>query len=129
MGHEKVKANTKLTVLALAGLFGGIANGLLGAGGGIIMTFALEAVMSEEEMPRRDIFANVIAATLPISVFSTVLYGIRGNLETEKFGVFVIPAVIGGIIGAYLLSRISTLHLKRIFSILVIWSGIYMVLK
>ena len=122
-------ASSDFPLLAAAGLSAGLANGLLGAGGGIIMTFALEAVMSEEEMPRRDIFANVIAATLPISVFSTVLYGIRGNLETENFGVFVIPAVIGGIIGAYLLSRISTLHLKRIFSILVIWSGIYMVLK
>lgn len=129
MGQEKVTSNTKLTMLALAGLFGGLANGLLGAGGGIIMTFVLERIMSEDEMPRRDIFANVIAATLPISVFSTIIYGIRGDLKTEKFGVFVIPAIIGGLIGAYLLSRISTLWLKRIFAALVIWSGIYMVLK
>ncbi len=129
MEREKIKARTKAIILGLGGLFGGLANGLLGAGGGIIMTFVLEMVMTEEEMPRRDIFANVIAATLPISMLSTVIYGVRGNIAIERFGVFVIPAVIGGLAGAYLLSRISTAWLKRIFAILVIWSGIYMIMR
>ncbi|MBQ8208691.1 MAG: sulfite exporter TauE/SafE family protein [Clostridia bacterium] len=129
MVKEKLKAKSKIAILALGGLFGGLANGLLGAGGGIIMTFVLERIMTEEEMPARDIFANVIAATLPISIFSTIIYGIRGDLQTDRFSIFVIPAVIGGLAGAYLLSRISTKWLKRIFAILVIWSGIYMVMK
>lgn len=129
MGQEKIKAKTKLTMLALGGLFGGLANGLLGAGGGIIMTLVLERIMSEEEMPRRDIFANVIAATLPISVFSTVVYAFRGELDTDRFGVFVVPAIVGGLVGAFLLSKISARWLKRIFGILVIWSGIYMIMK
>lgn len=129
MKTERISSGKKLAYLALGGLFGGLANGLLGAGGGIIMTFILEKIMSEEEMPRRDIFANVIAATLPISIFSAIIYGLRGDMRTERFGIFVIPAVAGGLIGAYLLSRISTLWLKRIFAFLVIWSGIYMVMK
>ena len=129
MGREKMRSNTKLILLALCGLFGGLANGLLGAGGGIIMTLVLERIMSEDEMPQRDIFANVIAATLPISVFSTVIYAFRGDLDTDRFGIFVIPAIVGGLAGAFLLSRISALWLKRIFGILVIWSGLYMMMK
>ena len=129
MIKQHIGTAEKMIILGLGGFFGGFANGLLGAGGGIIMTFVLEAIMSEEEMARRDIFANVIAATLPISLFSTIIYGIRGDLQIEKFGNFVIPAVAGGLAGAYLLSKISPTWLKRIFALLVIWSGIYMVIK
>ena len=129
MIKERIGASEKMFFLGLGGLLGGLANGLLGAGGGIIMTFALEAVMTEGEIARRDIFANVIAATLPISLFSTIIYGVRGDIRLEKFGIFVIPAVAGGLVGAYLLSKISPVWLKRIFALLVIWSGIYMVIK
>ena len=129
MVKEHINTTGKIFILALGGFFGGLANGLLGAGGGIIMTFVLEAVMDEAKMAKRDIFANVIAATLPISLFSTIIYGFRGDLRLDKFGNFVIPAIAGGFFGAYLLSKISPLWLKRIFALLVIWSGIYMVIK
>ncbi len=129
MIKERIGTAEKTLILALGGFFGGLANGLLGAGGGIIMTFVLEAVMSENEMARRDIFANVIAAALPISLFSTIIYGVRGDLSLHKFENFVIPAICGGLVGAYLLSKISPIWLKRIFALLVIWSGIYMVIK
>ena len=129
MIKHRISTSEKMFILGLGGFFGGLANGLLGAGGGIIMTFVLEAVMSESEMARRDIFANVIAATLPISLFSTIIYALRGNIKIEKFSIFVIPAVAGGLAGAYLLSKISPVWLKRIFALLVIWSGIYMVIK
>ncbi len=129
MEKEGMRAQGKMLLLIVGGFFGGLANGLLGAGGGIIMTFVLERVMDESEMPKRDIFANVIAATLPISVFSTIIYGVRGHIDVEKFGKFALPAVVGGLAGAYLLSKISTFWLKNIFAILVIWSGIYMILR
>ena len=50
MIKERIGASEKMFFLGLGGLLGGLANGLLGAGGGIIMTFALEAVMTEAEM-------------------------------------------------------------------------------
>ncbi len=128
MIKKKLGSNAKFTLLALGGLAGGLANGLLGAGGGIIMTFVLEKAM-EDEIERRDIFANVIAATLPISLLSTAIYAGKGNISSERFSVFVIPAIVGGLVGAFLLSRISTVWLKRIFALLVIWSGIYMVMR
>ncbi|MGN1048463.1 MAG: TSUP family transporter [Eubacteriales bacterium] len=129
MEKTGLKGNTKAILLGLGGLAGGIANGLLGAGGGIVMTFVLEYVFDENDLPRRDLFANVIAAALPISVVSAVIYTLRGDIEFDKFGAFALPAVIGGLAGALLLSRIKTSFLKRIFALLVIWSGIYMILK
>lgn len=129
MKKEKKSAMQKLAILGVGGFLGGIANGILGAGGGIIMTFVLERVMTEEEMARRDIFANVIAASLPISLFSVVAYGARGDLQIKNFEDFVIPALVGGLLGAYLLARINTKFLKRIFAAVVIWSGLYMMLR
>ncbi len=124
-----MNTRTAFALLAVGGLAGGIANGLLGAGGGIIITFVLERVLPESEMPRRDIFANVIAVSLPISVLSSVIYALHGNINADSFGKFVIPAVVGGLIGAYLLSKINTVLLKRIFALIVIWSGVYMLLR
>ncbi len=137
MKREKVKSghfnireyvkNREFLVLAVGGLAGGFVNGLLGAGGGIIFTFLLQSVMSASE--KRDTFANVIAATLPISALSAVLYGIKGNINTEKFSIFLIPAIAGGFAGALLLNRINTDLLKKLFAVLVIWSGIYMLIR
>ncbi len=118
-------------ILMLAGLSAGLLNGLLGAGGGIVMTFALEYMIKHGglQMEERDIFANVIAATLPISVMSALIYGVRGNIDFSGFSVFVLPAAIGGLVGAFFLSKISVVFLKRIFALLVIWSGIYMIIR
>lgn len=118
-------------ILALAGFSAGLLNGLLGAGGGIVMTFALEYMIKHGglQMEERDIFANVIAATLPISVMSALIYGVRGNIDLSGFSVFVLPAVVGGLVGAFFLSKISVVFLKRIFALLVIWSGIYMIIR
>lgn len=129
MHKIKFERNGKLIILSLGGLIGGIANGLLGAGGGIVLTLALESAFDENELPRRDLFANVIAAVIPITTLSAIIYGVRGDIKIEKFGSFIIPAVLGGLIGAVLLSRIKTSVVKRIFALIVIWSGIYMVLK
>lgn len=129
MQKTRLGNNGKLILLGLGGLLGGIANGLLGAGGGIVMTFALETAFTDEELPRRDLFANVIAAALPITALSAVIYGLRGDIKVNSFGEFVIPAVIGGLVGALLLDRIKTSLIKRIFALIVIWSGIYMILK
>lgn len=125
---KRIKGGTGAAILALSGLAAGILNGLLGAGGGIVMTFALDAVLSRAGATKRDVFANVIAAMLPISFVSTLIYASHGNIDAGKFEMFLIPAILGGAIGAFLLSRISTTGLGRIFSLLVIWSGIYMII-
>ena len=95
------------------------------------MTFALGYMIKQGrlQMEERDIFANVIAATLPISVMSALIYGARGNIDFSGFSVFVLPAVCGGVVGAFFLSKINVVFLKRIFALLVIWSGIYMIIR
>lgn len=130
-GSFSIRGKGVRTVLFLAvgGLLAGFANGLLGAGGGIVAVFALSAVIGDELGDRRDLYANALCVMLPISVVSCIRYALAGHLRTEGFGVYVIPAVLGGICGGVLLGRLKASFLKKLFGALVIWSGILLILR
>lgn len=115
-------------LLSLSGLLAGFANGLLGAGGGIIVTFAFAHLLREREGAERDIFANVVAAMLPMTAISAVIYLLHGKLNIDESAPFLLPGVIGGVIGALLLGKINTKWLKKIFAALVIFSGARMIM-
>ncbi len=114
-------------LLALSGLAAGLANGLLGAGGGIIITFAFARLLRGKENAGHDIFANVVAAMLPMTAVSAVIYALGGKLNIKESAPFLLPAVLGGIIGALLLGKINVKWLRRIFAVLVIFSGARMI--
>lgn len=114
--------------LAGAGLLAGFANGLLGAGGGIIAVFAFSAFLGEG-YERRDLYANALCVMLPISAISCIRYAIAGHLVTDGFGVFALPAVLGGIVGGYLLGRLRASLLKKLFGILVVYSGVLLIIR
>ena len=115
--------------IPLAGFLAGGINGLLGAGGGIIVVFALTYALKGKEADAREVFANALCVMLPVSAVSCIIYAVKGNIITEGFGIYVIPAIIGGAAGAILLGVIKVNLLKKIFALLIIYSGIMMVIK
>ena len=112
-----------------AGLLAGFANGLLGAGGGIIAVFAFAHFLKGKGYERHDIYANALCVMLPISAVSCVRYALAGHLVTEGFGVFALPAIVGGVVGAWLLGRLRASFLKKLFSALVILSGVLLIIR
>ena len=115
--------------LSLAGLLAGTVNGLLGAGGGIIIIYALNKIVGEEELDKNGAFATALCIMLPISVLSVLIYSSRGHISMEGFGVFLLPAVIGGALGGVLLGKLNTAFLKKLFAGLVIISGILLLVR
>ena len=115
--------------LALAGLLAGFANGLLGAGGGIVAVFAFARFLRGEEYEGRDLYANALCVMLPISAVSCVRYALGGHLVTEGFGVLALPAIAGGVIGGLLLGKLGDSLLKKLFGILVVLSGILLIIR
>ena len=111
----------------LLGFFAGLLNGLLGAGGGIILVRGAEKVLPREYHEGRDIFANALCVMLPLSAVSAIAYVLRGSVAGVDFAPFVLPAVIGGVGGGMLLAVIDTRLLRLIFSALVVWSGFSMI--
>ncbi len=113
--------------LVICGALGGFLNGLLGAGSGIIFIFALNILFSDkDEKPQQEIFALSLGAVFFVTLFSVFFYAVNGNLRFAEASPFIVPAAVGGLIGAVLLERLDPSVLKLIFSIVIIYSGITM---
>ncbi len=108
------------------GALAGLVNGLLGAGGGIIITWYLSKKLECEN--RNDVFANAVATMLPISVLSIILYFTKGYIIlNSEFYSLLLPALVGGTLGAYLLTKIKFKLVKILFAVLVVISGFSMI--
>ena len=121
-----LKGNGTAKLMAV-GLAAGLVNGLLGAGGGILIVFGLAPLLGRDAENRRDIFANALCVMLPVSVVSLINYTAAGHLPQADFAPILIPCVIGGLAGALLLDRVNTTALQRLFALIVIWSGATMI--
>ena len=121
------KKGIKWGVIAVTALFSGFCNAAIGAGGGIVLTFALAACLSERFSDRRSILATSQAAMIPGCLLSALIYYGGGGLDLSNFAVFAIPALLGGALGSFLLNRIKPGLINVIFSALVIFSGFRMV--
>ena len=130
----KLSPTQKILLLVVGGLAAGFINGLLGAGGGILLVFLLGALLpssdTEAHVPdKRDIFANALASMLPVTAVSVISYAARGNIHLERAEVFVFPAILGGLLGAFLLDKLRFSAVKHLFSFIVIASGIAMLVR
>ena len=127
VGTKRGAKGYTLSRILIMGFVAGIANGLLGAGGGILVVFGLSGLMKEYEPG--DLYASALCVMLPVSVVSCIRYAARGIFSTEGFEVYVIPAIVGGVLGGILLGRLRGSMVKKLFGGLVIYSGILLMLK
>ena len=110
------------------GLCAGFLNGLLGAGGGIVIVFGLRKLLKGRLKDERSIYPTAIAVMLPLSLLSVWQYARAGSLELTHLGWLILPAIAGGAVGALLLHRLSVKALSRIFAAVVLVSGLVLVL-
>ena len=120
---------TRNVVLSATSLLAGFCNALLGAGGGILLSLALTRLARDDCPDRRDIYVNSQASMIPGCALSCLIYAVKGSLDTTNFSIYAIPAAIGGGVGSFLLTKINSNWISRIFALLVIWSGARMLLK
>ena len=127
----RIKISKYRESLALMG-FGALAgfiNGLLGAGGGIIVVFALNKLMGRELTKKNAVFAHALCVMLPLSILSCAMYALSGNVSLEGFEMFVLPAALGGLLGGLLLGKLNTRLMKRAFALLVMLSGALLIVR
>lgn len=121
-------AKRKLWWAIAAASLAGMLNGFLGAGSGVVLMFAIAALNADKggEAARNN-FATVIASVLPVSVVSTIIYMKNGALNEDIMGRFALPAVFGGVVGAFLTDKLDTKILRLVFAVVVIVAGVNMV--
>lgn len=118
MGKEKLK------VIGV-GLITGFVNGLFGAGGGTIVVPAMQKILKVEE---HDSHANAIAVILPLSIMSTMIYSRHQAVDWKSLFFVAIGGIIGGIVGAKLLNKLSAKWLHRIFGLFMMAASIRMII-
>lgn len=109
----------------LTGLLAGLANGLFGGGGGMIVVPSLRYLLKYDAA---NAHATAIAVILPVSVLSGVFYTAFGNFEWTPVIFTTFGVLIGGIIGAILLKKLSSVPLTVIFSAVMAAAGLKMLL-
>lgn len=119
---KKIKNNKNLMRI-LTGSVAGIANGLFGGGGGMIVVPMLNFLLKYEN---KHSHATALLIILPLSIVSGLLYTIFGNFNINSGVPTVIGVVLGGIIGALLLKNLSSKVIVIIFSVVMLIAGIKM---
>ena len=136
-----VNCRPLLSVLGIAALslLGGFVNGLLGTGGGILLLFLLRLCAKgqgarffpADEENGKNAFAAVLLCILPLSFFTVFLYDSEGYFAKLSFSSllpYLLGAVPGGMLGAWLLDRLKLPVVEGLFAALLLFSGIQMVL-
>lgn len=122
----------KVAVVAIGGLLAGLCNGLLGAGGGIVVVLALSAALPDDEDSRQSLYANALCVMLPLSLLTLATYALRGDIPDGFLGadyaLLLLSAAIGGLLGALITDKLSSRALKKIFAALTVLAGVLMVI-
>ena len=113
-------------LLMLTGLAAGLVNGLLGTGGGILVVLMLGYLYPK--LPPKDRFACALTVMLPTSLVS-VFFWARELPELPFILRYVIPAAAGGLLGGFLLDKIKTKWLAKLFALLTIYAGAVMLIR
>ena len=124
------KSDFAPAVLLLFGFLAGMANGLFGMGGGILVFFLLRHIYADDPaVSTKDVFASTVLCVLIMSLSSVFLYCRDGYVSFGDAVPFLAPAVLGGAVGAFLLDKIDTKWLKRIFAVLMLYGGFSLIFR
>jgi hypothetical protein len=107
----------------LIGALCGILNGLLGSGGGVIAVLSLRKFLDVETHKAH---ATAVAVMLPLTIVSAVVY--LGKYQTDIKTLILVTAggIVGGIVGAKLLVKISSKWLHKVFGAVMIFAAVRM---
>ena len=122
MHARSLSSPIRALLLALLSLAAGLLNGLLGTGGGMILLFTLGALLPRERA--KECFVISTVGVLVFSAISTLFYTRGGSISLALLPRFALPAATGGLVGAFLLNKVSVRLLRKIFAILLLYSGV-----
>jgi uncharacterized membrane protein YfcA len=106
---------------AIIGLGGGIASGLFGVGGGVVMVPAMVLLLS---MDIKLAVGTSLAVIIPTAAMGMTKHYNLGNVDWRAAASLAPTAICGGYLGAWLTKEISSANLKRAFGGFIVLVGL-----
>ncbi len=120
----------QLAIVALIGLAAGLAGGLLGIGGSIIMIPGLVLLFHDVRAEMQHVYqAAAMAVNVAVALPATIRHQREGAVRRDLFVILLPAAAIAMIIGVLLSNRIPALTLRRVFAAFVIYAAAAELLK
>ena len=106
----------------IGGLAIGTVNSALGAGGGMIAVPMLRKSGMEQNRAQ----ANAVALIMLLTAASAGIYIYTGKVT---FGDDLPAGLIGSVLGSFILPKIPTKILGKIFALFMLWAGVRMLMR
>src|SRR5215218_2098200 len=113
-----------IVVLSIIGLLAGILSGLVGVGGGIIVVPALVFFLGFTQKEAQGTSLGLLL--LPIGILAVLNYYNKDLIDIRVVGIMAISFLLGGFFGSKIALAISEAALKRIFAIVLFYTGFKM---
>lgn len=110
---------------AVSGGLAGAANGLFGAGGGMILVPLLTRWAGLED---KKAFATSISIIAPLCLVSILVYCFQGSMDFMQALPYLIGGFFGGLIGGKLFKKVPAKFLHRALGLIIIYGGIRSIL-
>ena len=104
----------------------GIFSGLLGIAGG---AFLVPIMTGYCALDHRSAQATSLFIVVPTSIAGFAVYAAHGNIDFQVAGYIIAGSMIGSYFGAKLMHRMPEKYLRRLFSIMLLFIGLKMVLS
>ena len=127
-----VDATDKRSLLKVAALVAvaagaGVVNGILGTGAGTVLYFLFRKTAGNRGgSSPKDCFCAAMAAVFPISLISAATYPESVTGGDGLLLPLIIPAALGGLLGAAISEKADSDVLKKTFAVIVSAGGAYM---
>jgi hypothetical protein len=121
---EAGRGSSRRTLALLLCGVAGVASGLLGIGGGMLMVPILHLFL---RLPFRDAAATSNFMMGVTAVPALLIYAGRGDLDLAVAAPLALGVLIGASLGAYLLARLQARWLKLAFIGLLLWTAAQMI--
>lgn len=109
--------NKKAIIL---GMIAGIASGLIGIGGGLIMVPGMVYYLGVKQHMAN---ATSLTAILPLGAIGAISYACYGNLDLRLAATFAAGGIIGSYLGAAIMPHVNPSVLRRIMGLICIWTA------
>lgn len=105
----------------ICGAVAGSINGLLGAGGGMVLVPLLN---KSGELEEQQIFPSSVTIILPLCIVSLSVSAVHGQIPWKEALPYLLGSIPGGLLAGLLGKKIGIKWLHRALGAIILWGGI-----